>query len=79
MVAEDGQLNQGWSAQNLARMRAGRPPFAGEIAGVKQATGGGSNAVLQLNHIRAIKNAGEVFDLDNIEIVTPLVHGRLGD
>lgn len=78
-VAADPQLGQGWTPQNLARMRAGRPPFVGRIGGVQQATGGGSNAVLQLNHIRAIKNAGGVFDLDNIEIVTPLLHQAIGD
>ena len=60
-------------------MRDGHPPFVGRIAGVQHATGGGSNAVLQLNHIRAIKNAGGVFDLDNIGIVSPLVHAAVGD
>lgn len=79
MVADDRQLSQGWTPQNLARMRDGHPPFVGRIAGVEHATGGGSNAVLQLNHIRAIKNAGGVFDLDNIEIVSPLVHAAVGD
>ena len=79
MVADDRQLGQGWTPQNLARMRDGHPPFVGRIAGVQHATGGGSNAVLQLNHIRAIKNAGGVFDLENIEIVSPLVHAAVGD
>jgi|GEM_PF-3189712 hypothetical protein len=47
--------------------------------GVSQATGGGSNAVLQLNHIRTLENAGGVYDLGNIEVVTLWFHHRIGD
>ena len=78
LVAADPALNQGWRPENLARMREGLAPFAGKILGVPQATGGGANAVLQLNHIQPLKNAGAVFDLDNIEIVTRLVHEAIG-
>lgn len=79
LVAEDPGLNQGWRPANLKRMLNGEAPFAGKIAGKVQATGGGANARLQLNHIRALKNAGEVFDLDNIEIVTGVFHAAIGD
>jgi hypothetical protein len=79
MVAQDRRLSQGWSPANIRRMSEGHAPFVGRIGGVPHATGGGANAVLQLNHIRAIKNAGGVFDLDNIEIVSPLLHAAVGD
>ena len=80
LVAEDPILGQvrkgrgpGWSAANKARMRNGLAPFAGSGG-----TGGGSNALLQLNHKQALKNAGALYDLDNIEIVTPWFHQRIG-
>jgi hypothetical protein len=34
LVAEDPALNQGWTPQNLQRMRDGSAPFAGRIGGV---------------------------------------------
>jgi hypothetical protein len=74
LVAEDPQLNIGWSQANLTRMRQGLAP----VVRTGQATGGGANRVLQLNHIQAIEHAGQVFDLDNIEIVTPRWHVDIG-
>lgn len=73
LVADDPVLGQGWSAANKARMRNGLAPFAGSGG-----TGGGSNALLQLNHKQALKNAGALYDVDNIEIVTPWFHQRIG-
>jgi hypothetical protein len=81
LVADDPLLGQvksasnpgGWSAVNKARMRNGLAPFAGEGG-----TGAGANAVLQLNHKQALKNAGALYDLDNIEVVTPWFHQRIG-
>lgn len=75
LVASDPALSQGWSAANLQRMRAGLAPRV--PAG--QAVGGGSNAVYQLNHKLAIKNSGEVYNMQNIEIVSPAFHGQIGD
>jgi hypothetical protein len=80
LVADDPILGRvrrgqgpGWSAANKARMRNGLAPFAGSGG-----TGGGSNALLQLNHKQALKNAGALYDLDNIEVVTPWFHQRIG-
>lgn len=75
LVASDPTLSKGWSPRNLARMRDGRAPFVNP----SQAVGGRSNAVYQLNHKQALKNAGDVYNLDNIEVVTPLMHGEIGD
>jgi len=70
MVATDPVLGAGWSPQNLERMRTGRAPFAPQSGRV----GGGSNAVWQINHILAIDRGGGVFDMSNLEIVTPVMH-----
>jgi hypothetical protein len=75
LVSKDPHLNQGWIPENLRRMARGQPPFASNAERV----GGGSNRVYQLNHKQAIKNAGGVYDMDNIEIVTPLFHQHIGD
>ena len=70
MVATDPVLSAGWSPNSLARMRTGRAPFAPSSG----RTGGGSNSVWQLNHIMAIERGGAVFDMTNLEIVTPRMH-----
>ena len=75
LVAADPVLSNGWSPGNLRQMRDGKPP--GVIS--SQRVGGGSNAVYQLNHKQALKNEGGVYDLDNIEVVSPKLHGAIGD
>jgi uncharacterized protein len=72
LVAEDPGLAPpgGWRPSNMTLMRNGQPPQAHG----SQQTGGGSNAVLQLNHRQALEHAGEVYDLDNLEVVTPKMH-----
>jgi hypothetical protein len=75
MVAADPVLKQGWSAQNLKRMQDGLAPRVPS----SQKTGGGSNAVYQINHKQAIKNAGDVYDLDNLEVVGPAFHVEIGE
>jgi hypothetical protein len=75
MVANDPVLRQGWTLRNLQRMENGLAPFVAP----SERVGGGSNAVYQLNHKQAIKNAGEVYNLDNIEVVSPRLHGEIGD
>ena len=75
LVAEDPRLapKGGWSKSNQTRMKGGRAPRV--VGG--QATGGGSNAKLQLNHRQAVEHAGDVYDLDNLEVVTPKMHGDM--
>ena len=75
LVAQDPALKKGWSPQNLARMNDGLAPMVSRV----ERTGGRANAVYQLNHKQAIKNAGDVYNLDNIEVVTPRFHGAIGD
>lgn len=74
-VANDPSLKQGWSPRNLKRMQDGLAPAVPP----SQRTGGGANAVYQLNHKQALKDAGDVYDLNNIEVVGPAFHGNIGD
>jgi hypothetical protein len=74
LMANDASISREFSAANQARMRSGLSPF---VEG-GEAVGGRANAVLQLNHIEPIEQGGAVFDLDNIEIVTPRAHQTLG-
>jgi hypothetical protein len=71
---------EGWSASNIALMKKGYAPKVGTYTDPKtkkkvyQGTGGGSNTVYQLNHILALDRGGELYDMDNLEIVTPVMH-----
>jgi hypothetical protein len=86
LVADDPVLGlpkspnnpNGWSRANLKLMRSGRPPRVGTVGGVYQGVGGRSNAVVQLNHRQALEHAGQLYDLDNIEVVTPWFHRQIG-
>jgi hypothetical protein len=69
-VADDPELSKGFKRSNLIRMRRGRAPYV--VSG--EATGGRANAVYQLNHIDPLEHGGGLYDLNNIEIVTPRVH-----
>ena len=83
LVAADEELGKaatkanprGWSQQNLALMRQGKAPY---VPG-REATGGGSNAVWQIDHKLALKNQGEVYNFDNLQIVSPKFHAAVGE
>ena len=80
LVAQDPVLSKGWSKQNLAAMRKGSPPGAGRShLGRSEQTGGGSNAVYNLDHKLSIENGGGVYDLDNIQVVSPRMHVEIGE
>lgn len=74
LVSTDPNLNKGWISENLERMKDGKAPFAQS----GQKAGGGSNSKLQLNHKLPIEKGGGLYDLDNIEIVTPVFHNQIG-
>jgi hypothetical protein len=75
LVSRDKSLSKGWSESNITRMQMGYAPFTPSA----EAVGGGSNAVYQLNHRLALKNSGEVYNIDNLEIVSPSFHSKIGD
>ncbi|WP_225931314.1 hypothetical protein [Leptolyngbya sp. 7M] len=73
-VAADPNLSAGWRPDNLENMRQGRAPGAPSA----ERTGGGGNAVYQLDHLTPIELSGGVYDLDNIQVVAPRTHVELG-
>jgi hypothetical protein len=75
VASDDKQLARGWSASNLRLMRQGYAPFVPR----GEAVGGGVNAKWQLDHIDPLEHGGGLYDLDNIHIVTPRVHGIVGN
>jgi hypothetical protein len=74
-VAADPDLSKGWTPQNLSLMRRGRAP----VASSAEQVGGGSNKVWQLDHKLALKNTGEVYGMDNMQIVSPQFHQAAGE
>ncbi|ROP31274.1 intein [Couchioplanes caeruleus] len=70
-VGNDSELGAGFSAQNVARMKAGNSPFVA----TSQQYGGGRNYVL--HHVQPIQHGGGVYDMDNIVVVTPLFHSQI--
>jgi hypothetical protein len=74
LVANDPNLSRQFSRANVARMLNGRAPFVVSAERV----GGRANAVYQLNHITPIEHGGAVFDIRNIEIVSPRTHAIIG-
>jgi hypothetical protein len=70
LVANDPRLSSHFSKSNQTLMRRGYSPF---VIG-SEATGGRANAVYQINHRTPISHGGGVYDIDNLEIVTPRSH-----
>jgi len=82
LVANDPVYRRAFAyyPENITRMRAGLapwPPSRRITGGRVETVGRGSNAVYQLNHRHAVEHGGGVYDLDNIEIVTPRFHGEV--
>ncbi len=71
LVADDPVLASGFGRRNLARMRAGRSPFAppGESTGQ-----GWAQKVYNLHHRTRVGEGGGVYDLDNLLVGTPRYH-----
>jgi hypothetical protein len=83
MVAQEPNLAREFNYHpgNAERMRNGQPPIVpGQaLAGVKEWQPGAANIVYQIDHKQALKNAGGLYDLDNLQIVTKRVHDRVGE
>ena len=77
LVAADAELSKGWGPQNLTLMRNGRAPFA--IKAEKGQGQGRAAVVFNLDHKQALKNAGQVYDMDNIDVVSPKFHFEVGE
>ena len=70
-VAEDVELAASFKANDLARMRNGNAPL------VDKAQSLGSRRSYELHHAKPIQHGGDVYDLDNIVVVTPRYHKEI--
>jgi hypothetical protein len=70
-TGDDPVLSKGWSKDNVARMRAGKAPFA------RPTQAAGASRTYQLHHKTPINQGGGVYDLDNIQVVTPRLHREI--
>ncbi|RAS24012.1 MULTISPECIES: S-type pyocin domain-containing protein [unclassified Pseudomonas] len=72
IVAIDPELSRQFSKQNIIRMREnGHAPRArnSDIYGKKKS--------FELHHVVPISEGGEVYDIDNIRVVTPAAHHKI--
>lgn len=70
-VSNDPELSKQFTASNIEEMKNGRAPFSRKIDRV------GGQVKFELHHINRISNGGEVYDVDNIRVVTPKRHSEL--
>ncbi len=73
-VAANPSLSSSFTAANLAIMQAGRAPFAPITHHINSSS---ARSRFNLHHIISIDSGGSVYDLGNIQIVSPLVHTQL--
>ncbi|WP_434159391.1 hemagglutinin repeat-containing protein [Sinorhizobium meliloti] len=69
-VSKDPVLRTQFTRQNQARMKNGLAPFVVDTQGV------GGRQTYELDHMLDLRNGGNVYDMDNIIIRTPLNHLR---
>ncbi|HGJ5890678.1 MAG TPA: HNH endonuclease signature motif containing protein, partial [Arsenophonus apicola] len=67
-VAKDPELSGQFKSGNLGNMRNGKAPSPRESEQV------GAKVKYEIHHINYIKNGGEVYNVDNLSIVTPRRH-----
>lgn len=67
-VAADPGLSAQFSQSNIDRMAAGKAPFA------PRAQHQGANGVFEIDHIQPLFQGGAVYDIDNLQIMTPRAH-----
>ena len=70
-VAAVPELKKQFSPQNRALIEVGKAPYAAQL---QQKTG---QPEYQLHHQKPVHAAGELYDLDNIVIVTPVFHAEV--
>jgi hypothetical protein len=72
-VADDPDLEQQFSPQNLALMQQGLAPR------VVESQTYGSQTQYVLHHIQPINDGGGVYNMNDLVIVTPLFHSQILD
>jgi len=74
-VANDSELVQQFSAQNISRMKAGKAPKVrrGDAA-QSRANAKRRRDSFELHHVEEIQNGGDVYNIDNLRVTTPKRH-----
>jgi len=72
-VADDPDLSQGFKPSMVRRMSEGKAPF------VKKSQANGKARTYVLHHEQPINQGGNVYDMDNLTIVTPRYHKEILD
>ncbi|WP_255141912.1 S-type pyocin domain-containing protein [Pseudomonas mandelii] len=70
-VSDDLELATQFNANNVQEMSNGRAPFS------RKADRLGGQVKLELHHVNQISKDGEIYDMDNIRIVTPKRHSEI--
>ncbi|NWE01712.1 S-type pyocin domain-containing protein [Pseudomonas sp. IPO3749] len=70
-VANDSELSKQFVSNNISEMKNGRAPF------VRKADRVGGQVKFELHHATYVSKGGAVFDIDNIWVVTPKLHGSI--
>ncbi|MDR5617893.1 HNH endonuclease signature motif containing protein [Arsenophonus sp.] len=67
-VSKDAQLSKQFNSRNQAFLKRGYSPFAKN----KEKVGGREK--YEIHHIKPIKDGGDVYNLDNLSVLTPKKH-----
>ncbi|WP_248161220.1 S-type pyocin domain-containing protein [Pseudomonas sp. W15Feb34] len=70
-IANDSELANQFNRQNLQRILNGKAPYTSELEHA------GKSGKFELHHKIFISKGGDVFDIDNIYIVTPKLHKQI--
>ncbi|WP_372241900.1 S-type pyocin domain-containing protein [Pseudomonas sp. C2B4] len=70
-AVNDPELSKQFRANNIEEMKNGRAPFSRKIDRV------GGQVKFELHHVNHISKGGEIYDVDNIRVVTPKQHSEL--
>ncbi|MHC8337596.1 HNH endonuclease signature motif containing protein [Pseudomonas sp. HLT2-19-2] len=67
----DPELSKQFTANNIQEMKNGRAPFS------RKDDRSGGKVKLELHHVNRVSRGGEIYDIENIRIVTPKRHSEL--
>ena len=70
-AANDPELAKQFISNNISEMKKGRSPF------VRKGDRVGGKIKFELHHVTHVSKGGQVFDIDNVRIVTPKRHGQI--
>ncbi|MGW8464812.1 S-type pyocin domain-containing protein [Pseudomonas sp. CLCA07] len=70
-IVEDPTLAKQFTTQNIQQMKKGRAPFSHKKDWV------GGKIKFELHHLHSVSDGGDVYDFDNIRVVTPKLHTEL--